>query len=423
MGSLDKIINNIGSPNGDINDLSSISNNFGEFNIRVLGVGGAGCNVIESILSYRKWDKNISFYAINTDIKALRKLEVITNTVLIGKETLRGSGSGGDPNLGEIAAEENINKIETIVKGADLVIIVAGLGKGTGSGASPVIAKKCKELAITTIAIVNFPSCSAEGTSILENAIDSYGKLKSNVTSITRISNEKIMNNRLNLSFYEAYKKANEDVCKITSSIVDMINIATDMNLDFADVKKFFTNNPVFMYCECSIHNKYKPEELDATIKNFFANSYYDINPNSNEECQVLLNIQINKTTSSSIVNDIKNSLGKIAKNRRLSFRVGLEYIQIEDISFILFLTADDTSTNEDEEPINNIESTTIFTSVQKMPKIENIKTPVSGVKFQDFTIKEEDNGGVKTIGKIVETPIDTVNISKNSNKTKSYNN
>ena len=126
---------NIFSSNLDSNE------NIGVFNVKVIGIGGAGCNAIDYITRTIKIPNNVNLWALNTDIKSLRRLQNRCNLFLLGKEKYRGAGSGSNPQIGEDATLTDIEKIKQIIHNSDMVFLIAGLGKGTGSGSTPIISK------------------------------------------------------------------------------------------------------------------------------------------------------------------------------------------------------------------------------------------------------------------------------------------
>jgi cell division protein FtsZ len=231
--------------NFDLNDES-----FGLVNVKVFGIGGAGCNAIKYILDKKpNIPKNISTYAINTDAKALKRLNNLTNQIVIGKDLLKGLGAGANPIIGKQAAiesEADIRKILTSTP-TDILFIIAGMGKGTGSGASPEIARIAKELGIMTIGIINFPSLKAEGNMVLQNAHEHFNNLNHYLTSYTLISNDKIIDNADNcVGYYDAFERANDQIAHIIISTVELINGSSDQNIDFSDIKTFFNRNHIF---------------------------------------------------------------------------------------------------------------------------------------------------------------------------------
>ena len=202
-----------------LNNLDQLESTTGSFDIKVFGVGGAGCNVIKHMVQNRSWAENVGLYALNTDVKSLQKMSSskIQNLYCLGSKLLKGAGSGENPIIGKKAVEEDSENIKEALKGTDLLFLIAGLGKGTGSGSTPEIAKIAKELNIITVGIVNLPSITAEGNKIYQNALASLKELKKHCNSVTIISNDLIISNSKNstISFIEAFNKSNQQITSI----------------------------------------------------------------------------------------------------------------------------------------------------------------------------------------------------------------
>lgn len=202
--------------------------------IRVIGVGGAGCNAVE-------WMKqsgleNVDLIAVNTDAQALANLQVDTK-IQIGKKTTNGLGAGSNPAVGEKAAQEDIEVLKNLVIGADMVFITAGMGGGTGTGAAPVIAKISKEAGILTVAVVTKPF-EFEGKRRMAIAEEGIAKLKEYVDTLIVISNQNLMRlAQKNLTVVEAFKLANEVLKNSVQGITDIITKPGLINVDFADVR------------------------------------------------------------------------------------------------------------------------------------------------------------------------------------------
>ncbi|MDR0825844.1 MAG: hypothetical protein LBM72_01090, partial [Mycoplasmataceae bacterium] len=254
--------------------------------------------------------------------------------------TLRGSGSGGKPEIGKMSVGECEAKIRGNLENTDILFIVAGLGKGTGSGASPEIAKIAKSMGILTVAIVNFPSIQAEGREIYENALESFEQLKKEVDSITRISNDKIINSNVGqISFVEAFEKANNEVKSTISEIVDMIGNATEMNIDFADIKNFFLENKIFLSNSFMLYDEYDKENLKQSILLSVEQSYTDVTIQT-QKTKVMMNLSLNSKTPNSVISDIRNIFKDISTNNSLSLVYGADYQSKDGIKAFFIVSA-----------------------------------------------------------------------------------
>ena len=202
--------------------------------IIVIGVGGAGNNAVNRMI-----DENIGgveFIGINTDKQALTLCKAPT-LIQIGEKLTKGLGAGAQPEIGEKAAEESMEELSSAVKGADMVFVTCGMGGGTGTGASPVVAGIAKEMGILTVGVVTKPF-RFESKTRMNNAISGIERLKENVDTLIVIPNDKlleIVDKRTTMP--EALKKADEVLQQSVQGITDLINVPALINLDFADVQ------------------------------------------------------------------------------------------------------------------------------------------------------------------------------------------
>ena len=296
------------------------------FNIKVIGIGGAGCNIIKNIAEKHPIvKKSASLYAFNTDKNSLKLLfgANIDNIYLLDKENLSGYGSGGDPIIGQNAIKHDSEAIKEELKDTDILFIIAGMGKGTGSGGAPELAKIAKELGILTVGIITMPSLVCEGNHVYNNAYNALKKLKEYCNSITTISNEKIINNEKGISFIHAYEKANDKIANIIEEIVDIIFNPSQINIDFADLKNFFTKNKFFMMVKTIFNetNTQKTELLEQIIKSI-SESYSDID--IVDAKNIIINLKISNETASNIIEDIRKSFISVTKSNSLSLVSGI---------------------------------------------------------------------------------------------------
>ena len=207
--------------------------------IKVVGVGGGGCNAVNSMI-----DSNVSsaeFIAINTDNQALM-LSRASRTLQIGARLTKGLGAGSDPNIGEAAAEESKEEITELLRGTDLLFIASGMGGGTGTGAASVIARIARELGVLTVAVVTKPF-SFEGKVRNENANKGFANLKKYVDTLVVIPNDKLLQFLpAQTGMLEAFKVADDMLKQGIVGIVDLIATPSLINLDFADINTVMRN-------------------------------------------------------------------------------------------------------------------------------------------------------------------------------------
>jgi len=220
-------------------DKGSSSNVSKKVRLKIIGVGGAGGNVVTRL--YDKRIEGIDLISINTDLQGLKHTKADVK-IQIGKNTCRGLGAGMDPFKGREAAEEDIEEINKAVQGGDLIFIAAGLGGGTGSGASPLVANLARQAGALTIAVVTKPF-SFEGEKRLEIAEEFWQKLFNEVDSIVTIPNDRVFNIiDEKTPILEAFYKIDEVLREGVKGISDLITFPGLINLDFANIKTIMTN-------------------------------------------------------------------------------------------------------------------------------------------------------------------------------------
>ncbi|RLC53047.1 MAG: cell division protein FtsZ [Candidatus Cloacimonadota bacterium] len=208
-------------------------------NIKIIGVGGAGGNAVDTMIGYDL--QGVEFIVANTNILDLKRSKAKVKLQL-GKEVTRGLGAGANPDVGRKAAEESREDIKRILKDTDLLFIAAGMGGGTGTGATPVIAQLAREMGILSIGIVNRPFIR-EGKKRTVNAEKGIIKLKEQVDTLIVVPNEKLKDIFPDMTVIEAFKKADDVLYQAAKAISDIIHFSGYMNVDFADVKTVMSNH------------------------------------------------------------------------------------------------------------------------------------------------------------------------------------
>ena len=210
--------------------------------IRVIGVGGGGCNAVNRMIE--EGLKGVNFMSVNTDKQALNTSKAETK-IQIGEKLTKGLGAGANPEIGQKAAEENFEEITKFITGADMIFITAGMGGGTGTGAAPVIAKAAKDLGILTVGVVTKPF-TFEGKKRREHAEVGIKYLKKYVDSLVIVPNDRLLQiSEKNTTMLEAFLKADDVLKQGVQGISDLIAEAGLINLDFADVKTVMSDRGV----------------------------------------------------------------------------------------------------------------------------------------------------------------------------------
>lgn len=203
-------------------------------NIKVIGVGGGGGNAVNRMI--QSGLSGVDFWLMNTDAQVLVSGKT-NNRIQLGSVSTQGLGAGGDPSVGEKAAEEAQQAITEALDGADMVFITAGMGGGTGTGAAPIVARIAKQLGILTVAVVTKPF-AFEGKKRQNQAIAGIEKLKESVDSVIIVPNDKLLqvvDRQVTLS--ESFIIADEVLLRGVQGISDIITVPGLINVDFADVK------------------------------------------------------------------------------------------------------------------------------------------------------------------------------------------
>lgn len=210
--------------------------------IKVLGIGGGGNNAVNHM--FDRGIRDVNFVVCNTDHQALIKSQVPVK-VQIGESLTEGRGAGSRPEIGREAAMENIKDVMEALSGnTKMVFITTGMGGGTGTGATPVIAKACKEAGYLTIAVVTIPFKS-EGKVRIKQAVDGVNELKDHVDSLLVINNEKLREIYGNQPVSTAFAKADDILTTAVKGIAEIITVTGYINVDFADVETVMKNSGV----------------------------------------------------------------------------------------------------------------------------------------------------------------------------------
>jgi len=202
--------------------------------IKVVGIGGGGCNAVNRMIDSGL--KGVDFIVANTDLQVLND-SLAPTKLQLGSDLTDGLGAGANPAIGKEAALESKNEIEEALKGADMVFVTCGMGGGTGTGASPIVAEIAQELGALTVGIVTKPF-SFEGKKRMEQAIAGLDELKKHVDTLIVIPNDRLRELiDKSTPMLEAFREVDNVLHRGVQSISDLIAITGLVNLDFADVK------------------------------------------------------------------------------------------------------------------------------------------------------------------------------------------
>ena len=205
--------------------------------IEVIGVGGGGSNAVNRMINSDL--DGVTYRVLNTDAQALIQSSA-THRVQLGQSLTRGLGAGGNPSIGQKAAEESRADLQQALEGVDLVFIAAGMGGGTGTGAAPVVAQVAKESGALTVGIVTKPF-SFEGKRRLRQADEGIARLAENVDTLIVIPNDRLKDVISGAPLQEAFRSADDVLMKGVQGISDIITCPGLVNVDFADVRSVMT--------------------------------------------------------------------------------------------------------------------------------------------------------------------------------------
>ena len=207
--------------------------------IKVVGVGGSGCNAISRMAKCEI--RGVELIAVNTDAQDLVKTKADVK-LRIGRKATQGLGTGMNPEIGRKSAMENRQEISDILKGSDMVFIACGMGGGTGSGVAPVVAQVSKELGILTLAIVTTPF-SFEGEARMKIAVNGLRRLKENVDTLISISNDKLLSVLApDTPLINAFWVCDDTLRQAVQGISDLILLPGIINVNFADIEAVMKN-------------------------------------------------------------------------------------------------------------------------------------------------------------------------------------
>ncbi len=218
----------------DVDNFSSQPIPTGLPTIKVFGVGGGGGNVVNRMVN--DGIKGVQYIAANTDVMVLNSSKADV-TLPLGTQITKGLGAGMKPEIGKLAAEEDIESIKDILEDTDMIFVAAGMGGGTGTGAAPIVAEIAKEQKILTVGVVTTPF-RFEGNKRAKIAEDGIEELKKHVDTLMVIPNDKLLEiASAKTTMNEAFSIADDVLKQAISGITNLINLEGVINLDFADLK------------------------------------------------------------------------------------------------------------------------------------------------------------------------------------------
>jgi cell division protein FtsZ len=249
--------------------ISRESADFGQANIKVIGVGGGGNNMVSWL--YKKGIRGAEVLAVNTDKQHLDITEA-DKKFIIGRDVTRGLGCGGFPQKGAEAAQESMLQLKETLRGSDMVFVCAGMGGGTGTGAAPVVAQVAKEMGAIVIGTVTMPFNIERAR--IDKAEFGLQQLRNVSDTVVVIDNNRLVQIAGNLPVQQAFAVANELISTMIKGIVETIAIPSLVNLDYADVKAIMTNGGV---AAIGVGSSDTNSRVDEAVRGALSNPLLDI--------------------------------------------------------------------------------------------------------------------------------------------------
>lgn len=340
--------------------------------IKVIGAGGAGGNAINDMIE--SGVRGVEFIVANTDAQDLNR-SLADVRIQLGEKLTRGLGAGANPEIGRMAAEEDAEKIKIILEDTDMLFITSGMGGGTGTGSSPVIAKIAKEIGILTVAVVTRPF-SFEGKKRKNNSDLGIEELKKNVDALVIIPNDKLFElPDKTITMLNAFKEAN-NILKIgIKGVADLMIGNGLINLDFADIKATMENSGIALlgFGEGEGENR----AIKATEK---ALQSPLLEKSINGASKILINITgsstVTLTEASTISEMIKDAAGKATEDVMFGLAIDESYGDRIQVTLIANNFIDE---NEKTEPFINVAA--------KEPVVEAEQSPAAGVTKDELDL------------------------------------
>ncbi len=266
--------------------------------IKVIGVGGGGSNAVNRMIAANV--SGVEFIAVNTDVQVLRESAAPVR-VQIGERISKGLGVGGNPVVGQKAAEESMDIIRETVKGADMVFVTAGMGGGTGTGAAPIVAQIARAEGILTVGVVTKPF-GFEGEVRMNQAEEGIRNLKNYTDTLIVIPNERVFNVVDERMSAKALYQIIDDVLRQSvQAITDVITVPGEINMDFADVRTIISNSGTALI---GIGESASSDNVKEAITKAISSPLLD-NYDISQAEKMLINVTTNSTVSALKIKEI----------------------------------------------------------------------------------------------------------------------
>ncbi|MDR3275505.1 MAG: cell division protein FtsZ [Endomicrobium sp.] len=331
--------------------------------IKILGVGGGGCNAVNRMIAANVG--KVEFVVINTDAQALLKSSA-SDILQIGEKITKGLGVGGNPEVGRRAAEESAEEIRGRIVGTDMVFVTAGMGGGTGTGAAPVVAKVAKEEGVLTVGVVTKPF-EHEGKIRMEQAEEGIRNLKEHTDALIVIPNERVFNVINERIVLDAFYQIIDDVLRQSiQAITDVITVTGEINRDFADVKNILSNSGTALIGIGEGTSSDVKEAVKKAVTSPLLDNY-DIS----KAAKALVNITTNSTVTALTLQEIFTHIKNYGINGHVFFGHTVDNRLDDKVKITIIATG--FRTDEPKDMIENKDPQADFFSKQDLFKSEEI--------------------------------------------------
>ncbi|MBU4690684.1 cell division FtsZ family protein [Mycoplasma sp. ES3157-GEN-MYC] len=351
--------------------------------IKVIGIGGAGGNMVNSLVDENL--ENVELFVANTDNQDLIKNRV-ENKIQLGNDTA-GLGTGGNPEIGAQCANESLEELDKIINNTDLLILVAGLGGGTGTGATPVIADYAKKHGILTLAIVTTPMEELEGSRICAVASHGLREIKDSVNSYMVISNEKLMKQNINLPLTASFQQANICVRDTIELINSIANSTGFINIDFNDIKQVLSKGGKITTTTGKCNGDQQIQKAMDLVSN--SNQFVD-KPQSFGS--IILHFQVGKSTSYGDLLTLKKEiLNHYGIDETVDTQMGIDNVMKNDsrdeyFKFSIILT------ESNDNKVNKLEQDTSIKTDSLDDEINEITSGINLIGDNDINTTFENS-------------------------------
>ncbi|AGJ90871.1 cell division protein FtsZ [Mycoplasma putrefaciens] len=356
--------------------------------IKVIGVGGGGNNAVNRMFVEKV--QGVEFYVANTDAQVLQS-SPIPNKILLGEQTTKGLGAGGNPEIGKQAALESESLIKEALQDADLVFIAAGMGGGTGTGAAPIVARIAQELGALVVAVVTKPF-QFEGKNRINNAKLGLEEIKKHIDSIIVISNNKLLENIGSIPIADSFRQTDAILKQGVQTITDLIAVPAMINLDFADIKNVMSKKGDALFGIGIASGK---DKATQAAKKAMSSSLLDASIDGAKD--VIVNITGGANVSLDDAYDAVDVINQEANNKDLNIIFGMavndELTSDDEIIVTVIATGfsvDQQQQNKEQNPTSNYRSTNLEAIIKN--KDQQLDDDEFDEQTISFTVDDDDD-------------------------------